>query len=276
MPKRTPERPNSPASLALQLELPLFHTEEPVPEKADGRRRRIQLAGHVLEYTLRRGRRRTIGFCVDDRGLTVSAPRWVGLAQIDEAILEKARWITTRLGEMGERRRAVPRVRWEHGGMLPYLGQTLTIELAGAAGRQESVRLDLERHRLCVSLPPQADSQQIRDRVQGWLQSEARRIFSERLDEFAPRLEVKYRALRLSAARTRWGSCSAEGKILLNWRLIHFPMSSIDYVVAHELAHLREMNHGPRFWETVGRVLPGFEQARAQLNDPPPELLPLL
>src|SRR5208282_5533310 len=105
---------------------------------------------------------------------------------------------------------------------------------------------------------------------------EARRIFLERLALFAERLAVRYRVLRLSSATTRWGSCSAEGKILLNWRLVHFPLSSIDYVVAHELAHLREMNHGPRFWNTVAQVLPGFEAARAQLNDPPPEFLPLL
>ena len=73
---------------------------------------------------------------------------------------------------------------------------------------------------------------------------------------------------------TRWGSCSAHGRILLNWRLIHLPLSSIDYVVAHELAHLKEMNHGPRFWRIVADALPGYESERAYLKNPPAELLP--
>jgi predicted metal-dependent hydrolase len=78
----------------------------------------------------------------------------------------------------------------------------------------------------------------------------------------------------LSSAATRWGSCTADGKIRLNWRLVHFPMSLIDYVVAHELAHLKEMNHSPRFWDTVESIFPEFREAREQLRSHPPELLP--
>jgi predicted metal-dependent hydrolase len=79
--------------------------------------------------------------------------------------------------------------------------------------------------------------------------------------------------LSLSSAATRWGSASADGRIRLNWRLVHFAMPVIDYVVAHELAHLREMNHSPAFWEVVRTALPGFEQARGALRH---EVLPLL
>ena len=73
--------------------------------------------------------------------------------------------------------------------------------------------------------------------------------------------------LALSSAQTRWGSANADGSIRLNWRLIHFAMPSIDYVVAHELAHLREMNHSPRFWDVVRSVLPDYEQQRSQLKE---------
>jgi pyrrolidone-carboxylate peptidase len=72
--------------------------------------------------------------------------------------------------------------------------------------------------------------------------------------------------LSLSSARTQWGSCTHDGRIRLNWRLIHFALPVIDYVVAHELAHLKEMNHGPRFWNTVAELLPGFEEAREQIR----------
>ena len=112
--------------------------------------------------------------------------------------------------------------------------------------------------------------------MQAWLQTEARALFRERLAIFEARLGVRHRVLRLSSAKTRWGSCSADGRVLLNWRLIHFPLSSIDYVVAHELAHLKEMNHGPRFWATVAGVLPEYEAARDHIKNAPVELLPVL
>jgi predicted metal-dependent hydrolase len=135
---------------------------------------------------------------------------------------------------------------------------------------------DAQQAALALPLPLQADPQQIKDRVQGWLQGEAKRLFGERLAIYAEKLGVNYRAYALSSAATRWGSCSSDGKIRLNWRLIHFPLSIIDYVVAHELAHLREMNHSPRFWETVESIFPEFREARQTLKHHPPELLPTL
>jgi predicted metal-dependent hydrolase len=77
----------------------------------------------------------------------------------------------------------------------------------------------------------------------------------------------------LSSARTRWGSCGPDGAIRLNWRLVHFPQQIIDYVVAHELAHLRELNHSPRFWDTVGQLFPDFDRARQWLRQFPDDMM---
>ena len=96
---------------------------------------------------------------------------------------------------------------------------------------------------------------------------QARRIFMQRLDHFAPLLQVQWRKLSLSSAGTRWGSASADGSIRLNWRLVHFSQSAIDYVVAHELSHLRVMDHSPRFWDTVATVMPDYARVRAELKD---------
>lgn len=293
MPRRAPESSRSPLQLALQFELPFYPLAAPpdavapviageprdqsaTPEPGTATRlRRITLSQGPVQYQLKRSRRRSIGFVIDEEGLVVTAPRWVTVAQIEEAIAEKERWIRNKSAEMRERRRAVPRVRWEDGGSLPYLGALLTLRLSEGRA-SEAVRFDESARTLTVSLPPKAGPQQMKDRVQGWLQVEARTLFAERLAFYAERLGVRHSALRLSSAATRWGSCSADGRILLNWRLIHFPLSSIDYVVAHELAHLKEMNHGPRFWRTVAEILPGFEAARDHLKDPPVELLPVL
>jgi predicted metal-dependent hydrolase len=267
--------------LALQFELPFFSPSPPAtPEvrpPAQDKKRLIQFGAQVVAYRLKRSRRRSIGFVIDEDGLVVTAPRWVTLADIDLALREKERWILLNLHEMEGRRRATRHVSWEDGGSVPYLGSPLILRTAPAGARgRDAVVLDQENNTLTVSLPPAAGAKQMRDRVQAWLQAEARRIFNERSAIYAARLGVTPKGLRLSSAKTRWGSCNADGKILLNWRLVHFPVSSIDYVVAHELAHLREMNHGPRFWQTVGEILPGFESARAHLAEPPAELLPVL
>jgi predicted metal-dependent hydrolase len=109
--------------------------------------------------------------------------------------------------------------------------------------------------------------------VQGWLQRQARRVFEERCAHFAPRLRVRVKRLSLSSAATRWGSASADGSIWLHWRLIHFTLPVIDYVVAHELAHLREMNHSRAFWDVVRSVVPDYERTRRVLDDQPVPVL---
>jgi predicted metal-dependent hydrolase len=237
-------------------------------------KRRVQVHNHILEYRLLRSKRRSIGFLIDDDGLRITAPRWVPIAEIENAIREKQRWIFAKLTERRERsaRRLQPQMQWRDGAMLPYLGAEIGLRIlpAQAAG----AAFDGATRELTVSLPPDAGEQQLKDRVQGWLQVEAKRLFAERLPIYAEKLGVTYRSFALSSATTQWGSCTVDGKIRLNWRLIHFALPMIDYVVAHELAHLREMNHSPRFWATVQSIFPEFETARKALRDSGPETLP--
>jgi predicted metal-dependent hydrolase len=237
--------------------------------------RSLTIGSRTLHYALKRSARRSIGFAIDSTGLTITAPRWVTLADIETAITEKQRWIFTKLIEWQTRveQRALPKIDWKDGAQVPYLGQPVRVTLGAPRGM---LAFDAEQGALQLPLPSQADPQQIKDRVQGWLQGEAKRLFGERLAIYAQKLGVNYRAYALSSAATRWGSCSSDGKIRLNWRLIHFPLSIIDYVVAHELSHLREMNHSPRFWQTVESIFPEFREARQTLKSHPPELLPTL
>jgi hypothetical protein len=120
---------------------------------------------------------------------------------------------------------------------------------------------------LRVGLPKTATPEQIRDAVQAWLMRQAREHFLQRLDHFAPLLQVQWRKLSLSSAGTRWGSARTDGAIRLNWRLVHFRPAVIDYVVAHELSHLRVMDHSARFWDTVRSVVPDYAELRGQLKD---------
>jgi predicted metal-dependent hydrolase len=237
--------------------------------------RRIMLDQTALDYQLLRSKRHTIGFAVSEEGLRVTAPRWVPVSEIELAIIEKQNWIFNKMNEQRERsvRRLQPPMRWQDGATIPYLGTTITIKLDESV--QAGVRFDEAAFVLYISLPASASEQQLKDRVLGWLQSEAKKLFAERLAIYAEKLQVRFQSFALSSAATQWGSCTAEGRIRLNWRLMHFALPNIDYVIAHELAHLREMNHGPEFWATVQSVFPEFAAVRKALRNHEPEKLPI-
>ncbi|MEJ7805027.1 MAG: SprT family zinc-dependent metalloprotease [Telluria sp.] len=249
---------------------PLFKAPPPTapPRAPDAApRRRIQLGPHSLEFELRRSTRRSIGFMIDDTGLRVTAPRRITLAEIDNAIRAKQRWILSKLAERGERRalrQEKAPIQWVDGAQLPYLGQDITLRLEPAA-RSHCI-YDAQAQILRIGVVEGLQEWQLKERVKIWYREQATRIFAERLAHFAPLLGVQYTALTLSSAGTRWGSCTVGGSIRLNWRLVHFSLPLIDYVVAHELAHLREMNHSPRFWATVETVYPAYDGAKEALR----------
>jgi predicted metal-dependent hydrolase len=240
--------------------------------------REVLLGGSVVAYEFRRAKRRTIGFVVGPDGLVVSAPKWVTLHDVDGALREKSTWIVRKLTESQERHQRMEsaRIEWKDGTVVPFLGESVIVVLdprhgfsdVGAVLNTDAQALPgVPRLTLHVGLPHTASPQQIRDAVQAWLMRQAKRLFTERLEHFAPLLGVQWRKMSLSSAGTRWGSASADGSIRLNWRLVHFKMSVIDYVVAHELSHLRVMDHSPRFWDTVASVMPDYPQLRRQLKD---------
>lgn len=241
--------------------------------------REARLGGHHVAYEFRRMRRKSIGFVISNEGLVVSAPRWVPLGEVESALQEKSRWILDKLREQEERARrmAAQRVDWRDGTALPFLGETVIIVLdprsaSAVLHTADDTLPGVPRLTLHVGLPQHAAPAQIRDAVQAWLQRQARRVFEERCHHFAAQLGVRFTRIGLSSAATRWGSASADGAIRLHWRLIHFALPTIDYVVAHELAHLRVMDHSPRFWDVVRSVIPEMERKRDGLRD---ELLPV-
>lgn len=240
--------------------------------------RRVRLGNVDIDYQLLRVKRRSIGFVVGADGLVVRAPRWVSLAQIEAALAEKGPWITRKLVDLRERqsRLEAARISWREGATLPYLGQDLVLVLdprqsaAGAVLGPSAVTEalpGLAQQTLHLGLAQTASPAQIRDATQAWLMRQARALFMQRLDFYAPQLGVRWQKLKLSSATTRWGSASANGVIALNWRLIHFRLAVIDYVVAHELSHLRVMDHSPRFWDTVRQLVPDYQRLRGELQD---------
>ncbi|MDB5932178.1 MAG: hypothetical protein JWR60_3885 [Polaromonas sp.] len=232
--------------------------------------RELVLEGRLVAYQLKRRKRRTIGFSVGAEGLAVSAPKWMPLYEVDHAVQRKSAWILGKLQETRERHRRLElaRVDWTDGAIFPFLGEPVRVVLGAGpapaaldAGSNESIRA------LRIGLPADAAPEQVRHAVHAWLMQRAIQLFTQRLDFFAPQLQVQWRKLSLSSAATRWGSASTSGAIRLNWRLLHFRPAVIDYVVVHELSHLRFMDHGPRFWATVHGVMPDHAALRRQLKE---------
>lgn len=233
---------------------PVASVEEP---------RRIVLRGTEVPYRLKRSpRRRSIAFLVDESGLTVHVPWQAPHQGIEQAIAGAERWILAKLKEWASRP-AAPVRRWVTGASLEYLGRPLALTIvedpiAVAVALQDPDVLD-------VRAPPPLSEARVRDLVVRWYRRHALRHFAERLAHFAERLGVDRPRLLLSDAGTRWGSCNSRGQIRLNWRLMQAREPLVDYVVAHEVAHLLHLNHSQRFWRAVERIYPEYETARAEL-----------
>lgn len=224
--------------------------------------RAITLAGREIAYLLKRSpRRRTIGLRIDRHGLSVSAPPRAALHYIEDMLRQKADWVLEKL-DTWTQNRPEP-FAWTDGALLLYLGGDLPLRVTGGS-RRATARLAGEA--LHVSVPEADDAAAVQRAVIRWYRREAQTLFAQRVAHIAARMGLKAARVALSSALTRWGSCNARGEIRLNWRLVQAPISQLDYVVVHELAHIAELNHSPRFWAVVKAAYPAFEEARRALR----------
>lgn len=233
------------------------------PGAADGLMKSVVLAGETVAYRLIRARRRTIGMEVNLDGLTVRAPRWVALAEIESALVERGAWIVKALAEWRGRRRDVMPRQWKSGAPILFRGRELALEVFPA----RRVRVTPDLFHLTVLHPRAQDELQVAELVGRWLKDEAWSIVAPQVAAYARRIASAEPALRLSNTRSEWGSCNARGEIRLNWRLVQLPPLLAEYVVAHEVAHLVELNHSSRFWAVVESLLPGHAALRRELED---------
>ena len=224
--------------------------------------RETVLEGMRVAYLFQRVRRRSIGFVVGPDGLEVRAPKWVTLKEVELGLQERGEWVLRKWAELQERQKNIRQIEWREGASLDYLGAPIHLHLSPQNGRSELN----DQRQLLLALPHTAEASQIRDAVQAWLMREAKTLFEQRLNHFAPLMGVQWQRLSLSNAGSRWGSARVDGAIRLNWRLIHLKPEAIDYVVVHELAHLQEMNHSPAFWKVVADIMPDHLERRKALQ----------
>ena len=216
----------------------------------------IELGGRTIEYRFARRRRRTLGLSVDAHGLKVAAPLRAPWREIEGFLREKRRWILAKLDEWS-RAPKPPLLLGMSGESLPLFGAPHTLEVLEGA---RSVRH--EPGRLLVSAP----RWRALETLVRWLKTRALEVLEPRAAHFAACLGRAAPPVRLSNARSQWGVCGADGSIRLSWRLVHLAPELADYVVAHEVAHLVELNHSRRFWAQVAALYPQWRGAREQLE----------
>ena len=236
---------------------PFLRNDPPAVEQ-----RAALLAGKNIAYTLKRSRRRrSIGLRIDDCGLTVSVPLRASERWLHSVLQDKAHWVVEKLD--GWQVRKPVEMRWVDGETIHYLGEALTLRvvqnLFDAPAQQRSGEL-------WVFVVNDSAAAQIERAVTRWHQHEAERLYAERVAHYAALLNVMPRAIKLSSAKTQWGCCTARGTVRLNRQLIKLPLHLIDYVVVHELAHLREMNHSAAFWCVVETACPDYIRLRRELK----------
>jgi predicted metal-dependent hydrolase len=214
--------------------------------------------GHVDYVLVRRRGRRGVGLKVDGHGLTVSAPSSWPLPRIEAVVRESERWIVRKVAEWSARR--VPPMSWVEGARLPWLGGGLELQL-GRGSRSMAAALPG-----ALRVVTRDGSQEaIRRAVTAWYRKAARKVLVARVNELAARAGIAAPKVLVSSAMARWGSCNTQREVRLAWRLVKAPPELIDYVICHELAHLRHMNHSAAFWAEVERQLPGHAALRKRL-----------
>jgi len=228
-----------------------------------GQARRIALAGQDVDYLLLRTQRRSIGIQIGLDGLTVRASRSVAVRDIEAALVERAPWIVRTLAAWRSRRRDVLPREWKTGAPILYRGSELALALDPA--RTRSIAVDL--FHLKVLHPAPQDERAVAAFVARWLKDEALLAVTPRVAEYAGRVGAATPPTALTNARREWGSCNRKGEIRLNWRLVQLPPQLADYVIAHEISHLVELNHSARFWAVVEAIFPGHAAARRALGD---------
>jgi predicted metal-dependent hydrolase len=217
--------------------------------------------GEAIDYQLERRQRRTIGLKISAQGLVVHAPKRLSLTQLEHALKDKADWICKKLKSQAAN--AIAPIAWQDGTLLWLFGNQLQLQIVE---NPRNKMPDFQLGTLMLALYNPQDQALIARKTIQWYQKQALTDFTRRLALFAAKLDVNTPRLYLSNAKSRWGSCNSKQEIRLSWRLIQAPPHIINYVICHELAHLKEMNHSPKFWGVVKSIYPEYQQAEKDLK----------
>jgi predicted metal-dependent hydrolase len=213
-----------------------------------------------MDFDIIRSRRKTIAVEITkEGGVLVRAPLKLARREVLAFVHQSSGWIARKLAQARVLQEERTARRFREGELFPYLGEQHCLRYVAGG---EYLRKENGEFLLGADLSARAG-----DLFRTWYRARAREILEDRVAQFALRMGLTCRSVRITDAKERWGSCNAAGSLNFAWRLVMVPPPVIDYVIVHELSHLVEMNHSRRFWGRVGRILPDYAQRRKWLRE---------
>ena len=234
-------------------------------------KRRATLNGQTISYIVKRSARaQHVRLEVrEESGLTVVIPKSYKPDRLPSLLKEKGRWILDKLAKYGQVQGVSAQRVLKSGDIVTYFGRDLEVVIRHNHGDTDSVKL--EQNRLMVSLRLSANSR-LNLVLEQWYRVQAAKLMNKTADMLSAKLGITYNRLTIRGQKSRWGSCSSKGNLSFNWKLIMAPEPVINYVIIHELAHLKEMNHTKRFWELVTEHCPRWREHKKWLKNHEAEL----
>jgi predicted metal-dependent hydrolase len=223
----------------------------------------IQYEESNFDYTVERTRRRTVAIYVDpQKGVVVRAPKRASDREIHGFLMKKAPWILRKLDEVQQRAAETPNHTYRGGDVFLYRGEQYLLRISPVQKNQ----VNLTGQEIVVNVKPGTPMENIPAMLRKWYLARARELLNERVSFYSRELGVTPARVAIRNQSRRWGSCSSKGNVNLNWKLVMAPPAVLDYVVAHELCHLRYPNHRPEFWRLLATLMPDYGERRLWLK----------
>jgi predicted metal-dependent hydrolase len=234
-------------------------------------KRKLVVGKTVISYRLKRSarRKRTIALIIEPgTDLTILAPARAELARIEAVARRRAGWILRKLADINERSHTLHTREFVDGESLTYLGRQYRLRVSYATGEKTNCKLRGGWLEAAISQPARASDRQraVALAVESWYRTQAKARLPIRAKIWAQRLGIAFRELLVTSPAKRWGSCDATNNMRINWRIMMAPLSLVDYVLAHELCHVKQRNHSDEFWRLLASVMPDCERRRASLR----------
>jgi predicted metal-dependent hydrolase len=230
----------------------------------------IKYKDKFFEYEIVKKKNKNISICITPDGVVrVTSPSFVTDSYVHEVVYKRAAWILSNLENIKETTKGVLNRRYSRGDRAVYLGKEYDLKVIEEVEVENRIRFNGEEFE--VHVDPEGDEEEreksIREGLAEWYKHEAFRKFKERTRFYSEILKLYPNNIRVKEQKTLWGSCSSKDNINFNWKLIMAPQAVLDYIVVHELCHLKHRDHSKNYWNLVEQIIPDHKEKRKWLKE---------
>lgn len=230
---------------------------------------RLELNNGIIEYEIKISTKaKRIRITIKNGNVIVTVPKGVSTTQARQFIETKQEWVKRHIQGPTSNKHVAKR-EYACGDKFPYMG--ILLELKTQNTQLKRIKVQREENVMMVSIPDfivgEKRKELIKNSIMTWYKNEAKRVFKYKLDYYSQVMDLEYNRLRVKNQRTRWGSCSSKKNINLNWKILLAPNDVIDYIIIHELTHMKYMNHSQEFWQSVARYIPEYTSQKRWLKE---------